>query len=94
MQTMERTRMVVDEVGFFLAPGQDVADLKHRIEAALRSGGAFVDFIVAGDDAVSVLVSASTRVVISLESVDVDVGVGAGDAGHGAAHYGGDFDLV
>lgn len=94
MQTMERTRMVVDEVDFFLAPGQDVADLKHRIEAALRSGGAFVDFTVAGDDAVSVLVSASTRVVISLESVDVDVGVGAGDAGHGAAHYGGDFDLV
>ncbi|PRB17404.1 hypothetical protein [Microbacterium sp. MYb62] len=92
MQTIARTRMVVDEVGFFLAPGQDVADLKHRIVEALRAGGAFVEFDVVGDDSVSILVSASTHVVISLESVDVDVGVGG--TGHDAAHYGGDFDLV
>ena len=90
MQTMARNRIVVDEVGFLLAPGLDIADLKQRIEAAVHSGGEFVEFTVLGDDSVSILVSACTHVVISLENVDVD----GADAVHDVGHYGSDFDLV
>ncbi|PRA82508.1 hypothetical protein CQ045_06090 [Microbacterium sp. MYb66] len=90
MQTMARTRIMVNDVGFYLAQGQDDTDLKNRIEDAVRSGGEFVEFVVVGNRAVSVLVSASTHVVISVENVEFD----PRDTGDGGAPYGGEFDLL
>ena len=59
-----RTVMAVDDATFSLAPGQDVADLERRIEAAVHDGGRFERFTVAGDRHVCVLFTAHTRVVL------------------------------
>lgn len=90
MQTTLRTRIALDDTGFFLAQGQNVADLRRRIEDAVHSGGAFVEFVAAGDRSVSVLISAASKVVISVESMDFDTR----DDGEDALRYGGEFDLL
>lgn len=90
MQTMVRTQIALNEVGFFLAQGQDIEDLKQRFEAAVRSGGGFVEFIVVGNRSVSVLISSSSHVVISVDTVEFDVR----DTGDDETPYGGEFDLL
>lgn len=89
MQTMIRTHVLVNGTSYFLAQGQDVAAFKHRIEEAARSGGTFVDFIVVGNRAVSVLISSGSQVVISTETVQFD----ARDTGDEAAPFGGFYDF-
>lgn len=71
-RTMVRTHVAVNDVGFVLAPGQDVDALKEEIESAARSGPRFVEFVVAGDRSVSVLMSAVTQIVISVETLSID----------------------
>lgn len=72
MRTMVRTHVAVNDIGFVLAPGQDVEVLKEEIESAARSAPRFVEFVVVGDRSVSVLMSAGTQIVISVETVPVD----------------------
>ncbi|AZS45961.1 hypothetical protein ABY45_04650 [Microbacterium maritypicum] len=90
MQTMARTRIALNESEFFLAQGQDVAELRGRMEGAMRAGGGFVEFVVVGNRAVSVLITAATQVVISVETVEYD----ARDTGDSAVPYGGEYDLL
>lgn len=89
-RTMVRTQIAVNEVGFLLAQGQDVDVLKEEIESAVRSGARFVEFVVVGNRAVSVLVSAATQVVISVETVQFD----HRDDGDDNSPYGGAYDLL
>lgn len=90
MQTMVRTRMALNESEFVLAQGQDVAELRRRMEAAMRDGGGFVEFVVVGNRSVSVLMTAATQVVISVETVEFD----PRDTGDSAAPYGAEYDLL
>ncbi|MCE0509056.1 hypothetical protein V8Z69_16470 [Microbacterium aurugineum] len=90
MYTIMRTRIALNEAEYFLAEGQDVADLRRRIEEAMRSGGGFVEFDVAGERSVSVLISSTTQVVISTSTADE----GGHDDGDGGTPYGGEYDLV
>ncbi|PVE97319.1 hypothetical protein DC434_04940 [Microbacterium sp. TPD7012] len=90
MRTMVRTQVTVNDVGYFLAQGQDVDDLKGEIESAVRAGPRFVEFIVVGNRSVSVLVSAATQVVISVDTVEYD----HRDNGDDSAPFGGTFDLL
>lgn len=90
MQTMVRTRIALNDTEFFLAQGQDVGELRQRIEDAMHSGGGFVEFVVVGDREVSVLIASATQVVISVETVNFDTR----DTGEGAVPYGGEFDLL
>lgn len=90
MRTMVRTQIAVNGVGFLLAQGQDIDDLKGEIASAVRSGPRFVEFVVVGDRSVSVLVSATTQVVISVEIVEFD----DQDPGDDSAEYGRAYDLL
>lgn len=90
MRTMVRTRVTVNDVGFFLAQGQDVDELKGEIESAVRDGPRFVEFVVVGNRSVSVLVSTATQVVISVDTVQYDYR----DNGDDSAPFGGTFDLL
>lgn len=87
-ETMVRTQVAVDGTSFLLAQGQDLEDLKRRIEQAARSEAAFVDFVVVGNRAVSVLISSGSQVVISIETVQYD----PRDNGDEGAPFGGFFD--
>ncbi len=71
--TRVRTELTINDTPFLMAQGQDVDDLKQRIEAASQAGGRFVDFIVVGDRAHSVLITATTRVVVTVDIVPFDV---------------------
>ena len=71
--TRVRTELTINDTPFLMAQGQDVDDLKHRIEAASQTGGRFVDFIVVGDRAHSVLITATTRVVVTVDIVPFEV---------------------
>jgi hypothetical protein len=90
MQTTVRTRIAFDDAEVVLAQGQDVAELRRRIEEAVRAGGGFVEFLVVGGRSVSILIGASTRVVITVEAVGVD----QDDGGVGAHLSGEEFDLL
>lgn len=89
MQTMVRTQIAMDGSNFLLAQGQDLDDLKRRIEDAARSGARFVDFVVVGNRNVSVFVSSGTEVVISIETVQYD----PRDTGDEETPFGGEFDF-
>ena len=67
--TRVRTELTINDTPFLMAQGQDLDDLKRRIEAASQAGGRFVDFVVVGERAHSVLVTASTRVVVTIDIV-------------------------
>ncbi|WP_345802899.1 hypothetical protein AAIB33_07395 [Microbacterium sp. AZCO] len=87
--TTVHTQLSINDGMFLLAQVQDVEDLKRRIEKAAASPARFVDFIVVGNRTVSVLVSVSTRVVISVETAPFD----PRDDGDIETSFGGEFDL-
>ena len=89
VQTMVRTEIAINGRSSFLAQGQDVSELKRRIEAAVRTEGAFVDFIVVGNREVSVMVSPHTQMMFSVETVQFD----PRDTGDDEMPYGGMYDL-
>lgn len=70
--TMIQTEVVFDGSRFLLAQDQDVDDLGRRIEAAAKTAGTFVDMVVVGNKAVSVLITSSTQVTISVATVAYD----------------------
>lgn len=72
MKTMVRAEISIDGRAFPLGDGPDIEALKQRIENAVHTGGAFVDFPVAGDHAVSALITAFTRVAFTVEAVEFD----------------------
>lgn len=71
-ETMIQTEVVFDGARFLLAQDQDVDDLRRRIEAAAKTAGTFVDMVVVGNKAVSVLITTSTQVTISVATVAYD----------------------
>ncbi|MCS3444120.1 hypothetical protein [Microbacterium phyllosphaerae] len=71
-ETMMQTEIVLDGQSFLLAQVQDLHDLKRRIEAAVKSTGTFVDFVVVGNREVSVLITPHSRVIISVSTVLFD----------------------
>lgn len=71
-ETMIQTEVVFDGARFLLAQDQDVDDLRRRIEAAAKTAGTFVDMVVVGNKAVSVLITSSTQVTISVATVAYD----------------------
>jgi hypothetical protein len=89
MQTMVRTQIALDGGSFYLAQGQDIGELKRRIEAAAATTGSFVDFMVVGNRSVSVLISPGSTVVLSVETVQFD----PRDNGDDEIPFGGLFDL-
>jgi hypothetical protein len=86
---MVRTEVAINDTPFLMAQGQDLDDLKHRIEIASQPGGRFVDFVVVGNREVSVLITAHTRVVVSIETVHFD----PRDTGDHEQPFGGMFDF-
>ena len=89
MQTMVRTEVAINGSSLFLAQGQDLDDLKRRIEAAMRTPGSFVDFVVVGNRSVSVLISPRAQVAFSVETVQFD----SRDTGNHDEPYGGLYDF-
>lgn len=87
-QTMVRTQIVIDDASFFLAQGQDLLDLQERIEDAVRSGGRFENFVVVGNREIRVLLTARSRVVLSVETVQYD----PRDTGDAGVPYGDFYD--
>jgi len=86
---MVRTEVTIDNVPFLLAQDQNIDELKRRIETATQSGGRFVDFVVVGNREVSVLITATSHVVVSVQSVPFD----PRDTGDEEQPYGGMFDF-
>ncbi|MBO3664193.1 hypothetical protein [Microbacterium stercoris] len=84
--TMVRTEVTVNGSAFLLAQGQDVQDLRRRIEA-VGTQARFVEFTVVGNRSVSVLVSSGAQVMFTDETVEYD----ARDTGDLLEPYGEDF---
>jgi hypothetical protein len=80
--------MAVNDAVFALAQGQDLDDLRRRIETAVDLGGRFVSFVVVGNREVSVLFSRGTSVALSVETVVYD----DRDDGNPDMPYAGFFD--
>lgn len=66
LQTMMRTEVTIDGTGVFLAPGENLDALKQRFEEAAGTAGTFVDFTAVGGRQMSVLISSTSRIVISV----------------------------
>lgn len=71
-KTMIQTEVVFDGTSYLLAQDQDVGDLRHRIEAAAKTGGTFIDVVVVGNRSVSLLIAPTSRVAISVATVAYD----------------------
>lgn len=87
---MIQTQAIFDSTTYLLAQDQDVADLRRRIEDAVRSTGTFVDFVVVGNRQVSVLITQRSRVTISVATVPFD----GRDTGDIEFPYGGYYDII
>lgn len=85
---MMQTEIVLDGESYLLAQIQDLGDVKHRIEEAVKTAGRFVDFVVVGNREVSVLITPHSRVSISVSTVLFD----ARDTGDVDFPYGGFYD--
>ncbi|MFD3443841.1 hypothetical protein ACFDTO_04495 [Microbacteriaceae bacterium 4G12] len=89
MQTMVRTEVTINGRSSFLAQGQDLEDLRQRIEAAVATSGRFVSFTVVGNREVSVLISPRSKVVFTVDTVQYD----PRDTGDDEDPWGGRYDL-
>lgn len=85
---MVRVEVSIDGRSFFLAQGQDADGLRARIEAAVATPGSFVTFTVVGNREVSVLITASSQVVFTVETVQFD----PRDTGDSEFPFGGYYD--
>ncbi|WP_203137222.1 hypothetical protein [Microbacterium sp. JZ31] len=88
--TMVRIEVRVNDRAYLLAQRQDYADLQRRFKEAAQGHGAFVDFTVVGNRAVSVLINRSSRVTLSSETVQHD----PRDTGDEDYPYGDPFDGI
>ncbi len=88
MQTMVQSHAIIDDVPYSLAQGQDLEQLKRAVEESVRAGGAFVEFTIVGHREVSALISPSTRVVFTVETVQFD----ERDTGDLGLPFGGKYD--
>jgi len=86
---MVQTEITINSGTYLLAQNQDLDDLRRRIEAAAESGARFVTFTVVGNRSVSVLVTPSTQVALSVETVQFD----PRDTGDEDFPFGGPFDF-
>jgi len=87
--TRVRTEVTINDTPFLIAQGQDLDDLKRRIESASQPGGRFVDLVVTGDRVVSVLITATSRVVVTVDIVQLDLRDGDEDEYDGSFDYDG-----
>lgn len=71
--TMTRSSISIDDSTFSLAQGDIVDELCDRIESAVHAGGLFVDFTVVGNRSVRVLITPTSSVTVSTETVEYDV---------------------
>ena len=71
-ETMIQTEIVFDGSRCLLAQDQDVEGIRRRIEDATKTGGTFVDMVVVGNKAISVLITPTTQVTISVSNVAYD----------------------
>lgn len=85
---MVRTEVSINGRSFFLAQGADAEELQGRIEAAVDSPGTFVTFTVVGNREVSVLITHSSQVVFTVETVQFD----ERDTGDSEFPFGGLYD--
>jgi len=90
METMVQVQITIDGVSSLVAQGQDVDDIRRRIEEAAATTGRFVDFVVVGDRTVAALITPTSRVTISAAPVRSDP-LDAGDASYAYGTY---FDLL
>ncbi|MCT1364085.1 MULTISPECIES: hypothetical protein [unclassified Microbacterium] len=74
LETM-RTHLEIDGRDFVMSGDHDIGELMHRIEAAARSEPTFID-IATVSSLVSVLVTASTRVLVYMERTDDSLSAG------------------
>jgi hypothetical protein len=90
METMVQVQITIDGVSSLVAQGQDVDDIRRRIEEAAATMGRFVDFVVVGDRTMAALITPTSRVTISAAPVQS----GSLDAGDASYAYGTYFDLL
>jgi len=62
----------IAERSYALAQNADLATIRSDMEAAVQAGGLFVDLVVVGNRAVSVLVTPGIPIVIDQEQVEDD----------------------
>jgi hypothetical protein len=89
LTTMVQTAIRINGNEQLLAQNEDIDDLKAKIRTALHAGGDFVDFVVAGNRRVNILITPSTEVVITLATVAHD----PRDDGDETRPFGGYYDF-
>lgn len=67
-----QTEVIVDGTSLVLAPDVDPRDVRERIEAAVASGGEFIEIDATGGRLVNVLITPHSRVVMITQRVDRD----------------------
>lgn len=70
--TMRRTTLSIDGRRFLLAMSFDTEALEKRLVEAVRNRGDMVEFVVAGDREVCVLVSPGVAVILEHEDIPVE----------------------
>jgi hypothetical protein len=69
---VKRYTATVGTKSYILAQGHSIEGLREEMVDAMRSAGAFVDFVVLGNRRISVLVSPGLPVVFEEAEVEVD----------------------
>ncbi|MEV7827335.1 hypothetical protein [Microbacterium enclense] len=76
--TIERTHLTLDGSTYALAPLEDADDVRSQILRAVRAGGGFVIVTSDGGQQLSFFVSATTSVLIAVETVQLKAGTADG----------------
>ncbi|WP_127482737.1 hypothetical protein [Microbacterium oxydans] len=67
-RVMIRARLIIDSETFVLAPATDVEDLKQQVRERANGNADFIEFVAAGNELVSALVTPASRVTISVST--------------------------
>lgn len=69
---MLRTTVSINDRAFALAQGSDIDRIKADLLEAVQAGGQFVDVVIVGNRALSILVTAGIPIVFEVETVPAD----------------------
>lgn len=77
--TIERLRITVADVTYALGPVEHIGAVKAAILAGVHAGGGFVDLILDNGRLLSLLVTESSHIAITVDTLRLDSGTADGE---------------
>lgn len=92
VKSIERVHLTVDSITYALGPLESLDDLRSQVLRAARAAGGFLNVTVDGGQRLSFFVTATTSIIIAVDTVRLHANTADGDRPTYHSEVVGDYD--